>query len=219
VAARLRRSFFERYTPLVARDILGCLLVRIVDGVRLAGEIVEAEAYRGVRDPASHAYGGRTRRNLVMFGEAGHAYVYFTYGFHHMLNVTTEPEGTPGAVLIRAIQPIEGEATMKANRGAETAKNLTDGPGKLTKALKIDRNLNGEDLVTSKRLFVERGEKPDRIATSSRVGINEGAAYRWRFFAEGNQFVSKGRPAAFKPRTHNYGRGDAELVGSSASLV
>lgn len=188
---------------MVARDLLGCTLVRIVDGAHLAGEIVETEAYRGIRDPASHAYRGHTRRNSVMFGEAGHAYVFFTYGFHHMLNFTTEPEGTPGAVLIRAIQPIKGETIMRANRGTDTVKNLTDGPGKLTKALKIDRDLNGEDLVSSRRLFVERGGRPEGIDMSSRVGINEGAAYQWRFYVRGNQFVSKGRPAPSKPKTHN----------------
>ncbi len=201
-STRLGRHFYERYTPRVARDLLACKLVRIVEGARLAGEIVETEAYRGVRDPASHAYRGQTRRNSVMFGEAGHAYLYFTYGFHHMLNFTTEPEGTPGAVLIRAIQPIEGEALMMANRGADTLEGLTNGPGKLTKALKIDRSLNGEDLVTSRRLFVEKGEKPGGVGTSSRVGINEGAAYRWRFYIKGNQFVSGGRPAVSKPRIH-----------------
>ncbi|MDA4124425.1 MAG: DNA-3-methyladenine glycosylase [Thaumarchaeota archaeon] len=201
--ARLGRSFFERYTPFVARDLLGCTIVRILDGIRMAGEIVEAEAYRGKRDPASHAYVGKTPRNAVMFGEPGHAYIYFTYGFHHMLNFATESEGTPGAVLIRAIHPTEGESAMKANRGVGAPSGVTDGPGKLTKALKIDRDFNGEDLVTSERLFVERGRAPKEFGTSSRVGIREGAGYRWRFYVKGDAFVSKGRPTPSKPRTHN----------------
>jgi DNA-3-methyladenine glycosylase len=116
---RIGRKFFERYTPRVAREILGFELVRIVEGKRLSGIIVEAEAYRGNRDPASHAYMGRTKRNEVMFGEAGHAYVYFTYGFHHLLNITTESPGTPGAVLIRALEPREGVGEMARNRGVD----------------------------------------------------------------------------------------------------
>jgi DNA-3-methyladenine glycosylase len=198
---RLRRSFFERYTPSVAEDLLGCVLVRAVEGERLAGRIVETEAYRGRRDPASHAFRGLTRRNSVMFGEAGHAYVYFTMGNHFMLNMTTEKEGVPGAVLVRAIEPTAGIEFMRDRRGFSSVYDLASGPGKLTKALAIDRELNGEDLVRSRRLYVEEGEKARRVKVSSRVGISEGAELQWRFFVEGSPFVSKGRPS--RPAVRN----------------
>jgi DNA-3-methyladenine glycosylase len=193
--ARLRRTFFARYTPTVAKALLGCVLVRVVDGERLSGRIVETEAYRGSRDPASHAFRGLTGRNRVMFGEAGHSYVYFSYGNHWMLNLTTEKEGVPGAVLIRAIEPIEGIAIMKRRRGLSSVVDLASGPGKLTKAFAIDRGLNGEDLVRSRRLFVEAGKKSGTVAVSSRVGISEGVKLQWRFYLEGSPFVSRGRPS------------------------
>jgi DNA-3-methyladenine glycosylase len=184
--------------------VLGKVLVRVAGGERLSGRIVEAEAYRGHADPASHAYKGMTRRNEVMFGEPGHAYVYFTYGNHFCLNLTCEPKETPAAVLVRAIEPLEGAEQMKRNRAVEETEELTNGPGKLTKALTIDGGLNGEDLVTSERLFLEEGEGPRKVGTSARVGITDGAEHRWRFFVEGSRFVSKGRPAKPHPRTHNY---------------
>jgi DNA-3-methyladenine glycosylase len=167
----------------------------VVDGKRLSGAIVETEAYRGDRDPASHAFRGKTRRNSVMFGPAGHAYIYFTMGVHHCLNLTTEPEGRVGAVLIRAIQPLEGMEEMRRNRKVEEVRRLAAGPGNLTKALSIDGELNGEDLVLSRRLFLERGKPVGAIGTSSRVGISAGKSFRWRFFIEGSEYLSKGRPA------------------------
>jgi DNA-3-methyladenine glycosylase len=200
--ARLQRSFFEVYTPKVARSLLGALLVRVVDGERLSGRVVETEAYRGASDPASHAYRGETPRNSVMFGESGHAYVYFTMGMHHCLNLTTEPVGTPGAVLIRAMEPVEGLKTMLKTRGVNSAEAVASGPGKLTQALRIDRSLNGEDVVTSRRLFLEEGKEFSDIGTSQRIGISRGRAQRWRFFARGNLFVSRARPPSFG-RTHN----------------
>lgn len=177
--------------------------MRVFNRRRLAGVIVEVEAYRGEDDPASHAYVGMTERNRVMFGDEGHAYVYFTMGMHWCLNVTTEKIGKAGAVLIRAIEPTEGTAVMMKNRGMRRMMGLTDGPAKLTKALGIDGRLNGEDLVTSRRLFLERGRLVRAIATSSRVGVSRGADYPWRFFIEGSPFVSKGKPVTPKPRTHN----------------
>jgi DNA-3-methyladenine glycosylase len=193
--ARLQRRFFARYTPIVARALLGCVLVRVIGDERLSGRIVETEAYRGSKDPASHAFRGPTGRNRVMFGEAGHAYVYFTYGNHFMLNMTTEREGVPGAVLIRAVEPVEGIEVMRSRRGLSSVTELASGPGKLTKAMGIDKVLNGEDLVTSRRLFVEEGKNTGSVGISSRVGINEGAEQSWRFFMKGNPFVSKGRPS------------------------
>jgi DNA-3-methyladenine glycosylase len=199
---RLTRRFFDEYTPSVAKALLGTVLVRVVDGERLSGTIVETEAYRGARDPASHAYGGRTKRNAVMLGEGGHAYVYFSYGFHWCLNLTTEPAGRAGAVLVRAVEPIEGLEQMLRNRNLDSDEHVADGPGKLTQALRIDSTLNGEDLVTSDRLFVEEGRKVEETGSSSRVGIRQGVAFRWRFFVKGNRFVSKARPSTLHT-THN----------------
>jgi len=194
--SRLRRKFFERYTPTVAKDLLGCRLVRVDRGSRLSGIIVETEAYRGRRDPASHAYRGKTPRNEVMFGPAGRAYVYFSMGMHHCLNVTTELPGDPGAVLLRAIEPIEGVAQMIRNRGLDEALHVADGPGRLTQALSLDRRSNGEDLITSDALYIESGRRPRRIGVSSRVGISRARNRKWRFFVVGSGFVSSGRPAA-----------------------
>jgi len=197
---RLRRSFFARYTPSVARDLLGCRLVMVDRGRRLSGTIVETEAYRGSRDPASHAYRGMTNRNAVMFGEGGHAYVYFIMGKHYCLNVTTEFPATPGAVLLRAIEPTEGLRWMLRNRALGSPTHVTDGPGRLTEALGIDRRLNGEDMVNSRILFVETGPKPKRIGRSSRVGITMATERRWRYYIAGNRFVSRGKPAGSGPQ-------------------
>jgi DNA-3-methyladenine glycosylase len=200
--ARLQRKFFEAYTPKVARSLLGALLVRVVDGERLSGWVVETEAYRGASDPASHAYRGETPRNSVMFGGSGRAYVYFTMGMHHCLNLTAEPAGTPGAVLIRAMEPVEGLKTMLKTRDVNSAEAVAIGPGKLTQALRIDRCLNGEDVVTSRRLFLEEWKEVSDVGTSQRIGVSRGRAQRWRFFVKGNPFVSRAKPPSFS-RTHN----------------
>lgn len=191
--SRLGRRFFERYTPDVAKDLLGCTLVRVISGERLSGVIVEVEAYRGERDPASHAYAGRTLRNAIMFGEAGHAYVYFVYGNNWCLNVTTEPEGIPGAVLIRAIEPREGLEYMMSRRKTKDSRALASGPGKLTQALGISGELNGVDMTKHGPLFIERGLKHERIqiATSKRMGVTAGERFKWRFYLVGNSFVSR----------------------------
>ena len=183
--------------------MLGMRLVAVVGGMTVSGAVVETEAYRGSGDPASHAYRGRTRRNEVMYGEPGHAYVYFSYGFHNLLNVTTEPVGSPGAVLIRALEPLDGIRVMAKNRGTALVDRLVNGPGNLTRALGVDRRHNGEDLITSERLFLEMGERPERIGVSRRVGISQGTSFGWRFFDGENRYVSKGRPAALAPRNHN----------------
>jgi DNA-3-methyladenine glycosylase len=201
---RLPRSFFEDYTPAVAKRLLGQLLVRRVGRRLLCGMLVEVEAYRGRDDPASHAYRGETPRNRVMFGEAGRAYVYFSYGFHHCLNVKTERKGVAGAILIRALEPLNGIELMKKNRGKEEVRELTNGPGKLTQALKIDRRLNGEDLVRSEELFLARGKVTDfEIRDSSRIGIDRGLEFRWRYFIGGNQFVSRTKPRTGSSTTEN----------------
>lgn len=188
---RLGRRFYSRYTPDVARELLGCVLVRRIGRRALSGKIVEVEAYRGSDDPASHSYRGATKRSSIMFGEAGHVYVFFSYGNHWCLNFTTEKEGQPGAVLIRALEPIEGIAEMARNRGVSELGRLTNGPGKLTKALSIDGSFNGEDLVKSRRIYVEKGEESVRVQASARIGISRGEELHWRFFVEGNPFVSK----------------------------
>ncbi len=166
----LPRSFYDRPTLLVARELLGKRLVRILDGTRLAGIICEAEAYIGEEDLGCHARAGRTQRTAVMFGPAGHAYVYFTYGMHWMLNAVTEPEGAPAAVLIRAIEPVEGAETIRARREGKD----TLGPAKLTRALGIDAKMNGVDLCDRRSgLWIEAGpEVADQdVLTGPRVGL------------------------------------------------
>jgi DNA-3-methyladenine glycosylase len=163
-------EFYERPTLTVARELLGKRLVRILDGVRLAGIICEAEAYIGEQDLACHARSGKTRRNAVMYGSAGMAYVYFTYGHHWMLNAVTEREGFPAAVLLRGIEPIEAaELILQRRNGRDTY-----GPGKLTQALGIDGGLNGASLgeVTS-GLWIEGGGtiRDEMVETGPRVGL------------------------------------------------
>jgi DNA-3-methyladenine glycosylase len=177
----------------VAKELLGKVLVRRLGDTRLEGIIVETEAYRGHDDAASHAYRGPTRRNQVMFGEPGHAYVYFTYGMHYCLNVTTEPLGQPGAVLIRAVQPIKGIAEMKKRRGTEHVKDLSNGPAKLTQAFVVDKALNGHDLTSGERLYIIKPSHAERVRVSvtTRIGIRTSAEKPWRFFIEDNPFVSK----------------------------
>ncbi len=184
-STRLPRSFFDRDTRQVARDLLGARLVRLDRGRRLAGLIVEAEAYIGEEDLGCHARAGRTARNAVMFGEPGHAYVYFTYGMHWMLNIVTEGEGRPAAVLLRAIWPLEGEPVMRRRRGREP---LADGPGKLCQALGIDAAFNGHDLCRMQaRLFCERGAsfEDGHVVRGPRVGLNSvpepWRSIPWRF--------------------------------------
>jgi DNA-3-methyladenine glycosylase len=175
---RLPRSFFARPTLLVARELLGQRLVHLSAGQRLAGLITETEAYIGQIDQACHARFGRTPRSEVMFGAPGHAYVYFTYGMHWMLNVVTEPAGFPAAVLIRALLPVEGEPVMRSRRAAAASAplhRLTDGPAKLAQALGVDRALNGHDLcVRGARLFIERAAAvpAGRVTVGPRVGLN-----------------------------------------------
>jgi DNA-3-methyladenine glycosylase len=200
---RLQRSFFQRPPPVVARALLGTVLVRKVGKKRLSGMVVETEAYGGPRDPASHAYRGMTPRNRVMFGEAGHAYVYFTMGLHFCLNVTTGSPGSPGAVLLRALEPVEGLGQMLENRGTNDESRVVRGPGNLTKALLIDRAFNGEDIIRSKALFFEEGVKPPRVGVSARIGVTSAKTRPWRFFVTGNLSVSRIRSPSRIPITHN----------------
>lgn len=163
-------EFYNRPTLRVARELLGMRLVRILDGIRLAGIITETEAYVGEQDLGCHAKAGRTARTAVMYGPAGHAYVYFTYGMHWMLNAVTESKGFPAAVLLRAIQPLEGLQVISANRQGRT----TDGPAKLTQALTIQKDFNNCDLCsTSTDLWIEMGQtiSDKNVTIGPRVGL------------------------------------------------
>ncbi|GMV43675.1 MAG: putative 3-methyladenine DNA glycosylase [Myxococcales bacterium] len=176
------RAFYEQDPLVVARELLGMVLVHRVDGAERAGRIVETEAYRGEEDLACHASAGRTRRNAPMYGPAGHAYVYFIYGMHEMFNVVTWPEGMPSAVLVRALEPVAGVSG-------------THGPGRLTRAMGIDRSCNGEDL-RGDRLFILVGQRvgDDAVEQTPRIGVDyagEWAALPWRFCVRGSAHVSR----------------------------
>jgi DNA-3-methyladenine glycosylase len=184
---RLPPSFYARPTLDVLEDLIGQVLVHDVRGRRTAGVIVEAEAYIGESDPACHAACGRTRRNAPLYGPPGRAYVYFNYGMHYLVNAVTEAEGSPAAVLIRALDPLEGTDVMRRRRTAKRPggsridlHGLCRGPGNLTTALAIDLRQNTLDL-TDGPLTIERGpERPARLAWSPRVGIRVGTRRRWR---------------------------------------
>ncbi|MDY6769209.1 MAG: DNA-3-methyladenine glycosylase [Candidatus Nanohaloarchaea archaeon] len=183
------RQFFARDPVTVAKELLGCDLVHEA-GEQLRGRIVETEAYHGPDDPASHASSGRTERNAPMFGEPGRVYVYISYGIHHMLNVVTQEEGDPSAVLVRAVEPVQGVDRMRANRGVEEEQALCSGPGKLCEAFGITKDHNRVDL-TSGRLRLEGGETPDTIAVDTRIGVSGGEDLELRFYEEENRFVSR----------------------------
>ena len=194
---RLPRSFFNRSTLPVARELLGTRLVRLEDGERVSGLIVEAEAYRGEEDQGCHAKAGRTPRTQVMFGPPGHAYVYFTYGMHWMLNFVTEEEGFPAAVLIRAILPSEGIDIIASRRNSQPRQHWTDGPGKICQALAITGEFNGTDLCSPQAaIFVESGDPiADKcVTTGPRVGFNNVPepwnSMPWRFRVEPDYFTA-----------------------------
>lgn len=198
---KLPRSFYLRPAIRVARELLGCFLVRRSGKERCVGRIVEVEAYLGSRDPASHAFRGRTKRNEVMFHRGGHLYVYFTYGMHFCANVVTGAEGTPHAVLLRAVEPVEGIEGMRRRRKlpkhTETVR-IANGPAKLCAAFGIGRSENGTDLL-GRHLWIaaDEGAAPaGRIASSPRIGISRGREHRWRFFCSNNPCVSPGKPSA-----------------------
>ncbi len=198
LAETLSPSFFSRRTRSVARQLLGCRLVRQLNGTRLSGIIVESEAYIGEEDLACHAKAGNTARTRVMYGPPGFSYVYFTYGMHWMLNVVTEEEGFPAAVLLRAIEPQEGVDVMRALRGGKPVALLTNGPARLTQAMGIERAENGKDLCRpDSSIWIEPGRRlsPRQIATSSRIGLGQTPepwlSKPWRYFVKGNSFVSR----------------------------
>lgn len=178
---------------LVARDLIGCTVVH----GETAGVIVETESYHA-EDPACHAFNGLTRRNEVLFGSPAHAYVYFSYGIHSLLNFVAEPEEEAAAVLIRALEPTRGLELMRERRGLKRPEDLCSGPGKLTQALGIGLELNGAPLEDGPiRVLARAGRwRRPRIVTGPRIGISKAQELPWRFCAAGNSCVSRPRPPA-----------------------
>ena len=189
----LQRRFYARPTLDVARDLIGKVLVHEARGGTASGVIVEVEAYIGETDPACHAAPGPTARNAPLYGLPGFAYVYLDYGIHYLVNAVTEPEGSPAAVLIRALEPKDGIALMRRRRGKSAAARVDDlcrGPGNLTKALGIDLRQNRFDLTNS-ALRVEDQHDPKRpVQWSRRIGINVGIDQEWRVTAADSRAVS-----------------------------
>ncbi len=203
-APRLKREFFDRDPVAVARELLGKLLVRRDGRKLLAGRIVEAEAYLGAVDPASHAYIGRTPRNAVLFGPAGHAYVYFIYGMYFCTNVSCKPEGDGGGVLLRALEPVLGLEAMADARGIELPSEprltqlrmISSGPGRMSQALGITRPRdNGKDFTSrqSDLWIADDGHRPGRIAVTPRIGVKQAVDEPLRFVIASNPYVS-GKP-------------------------
>jgi DNA-3-methyladenine glycosylase len=210
----LDRRFYARDPRRVARELLGKVLIRRRGRQLLAGRIVEVEAYLGAGDLAAHAAAGRTPRNQVIFGPPGHAYIYFIYGNHYCLNVSCEPEGEAGCVLIRALEPVAGLRAMAKARGLRAAdsldletrprllRHLTSGPGRLCAALSITRSRdNGKDVTSPKSdLCIADAALPKpRITTTPRIGITKSEKEKLRYIIAGNEFVS-GRPASGKTK-------------------
>ncbi|MDQ5863377.1 MAG: DNA-3-methyladenine glycosylase [Thermoproteota archaeon] len=191
-------SFYEQPTEVVAKDLLGKKLVRTLKNnkkqkFRLAGIIVETEAYGYSDDLASHAHSGPTGRNKVMFGNVGRAYVYFTYGNHFCLNVAARRSSIEaGAVLIRGIEPVEGVELMRQFRPVENILSLTSGPGKLTQALNITSALNGIDMTDCEsEIYIEEGKRPKYIVTTPRIGITRAVDKEWRFIDPSSPYISR----------------------------
>jgi DNA-3-methyladenine glycosylase len=195
---KLPRDFYTRSNVVtVARDLLGKLLVVPTrNGARVSGKIVEVEAYRGPQDRAAHSYGGRrTKRTETMYGIGGTAYVFFVYGMYNQFNVVTNAADAPHAVLIRAIEPVEGIDVMRRRRPGKTDHSLTNGPGKLCIALDIDRKLDAADLMGN-RVWLEDGERVprSRILSGPRIGIDYAEEWidkPWRFWLKDNPYVSR----------------------------
>ena len=189
----VERKFYERDTVIVAKQLLGKQLIRKIGNTKLSGIITETEAYTGTDDPASHAAIKMTDRNKLMFGQVGISYVYFTYGMYFMFNVVAKKKTEDaGAVLIRALEPINGIKIMELNRHVKNELNITNGPGKLTKALVIDKKFNGIDMTKKGKLYITNFERRrEEISASTRVGISFAMDKKWRFYLKGNKFVSK----------------------------
>jgi DNA-3-methyladenine glycosylase len=184
----VRRSFYARPVVVVARELIGC----VVRHGECAGVIVETEAYHH-SEPACHAFVGLTRRTSTLFGPPGRAYVYRSYGIHALLNAVCEPEGVGAAVLIRALQPVEGIELMRGRRGLEPVRELCSGPGKLTQALGIGLGDNGVDLERGAVTISEPlpGWRGVEVSVDRRIGITKAVELPWRFCAAGNRFLSR----------------------------
>jgi len=185
-----KQSFFARPATTVAPELLGWTLVHDTPEGKTSGIIVETEAYMGADDAASHAFRGPTPRTQVMFGPAGYAYIYFTYGMHYCINVVTGKAGGASAVLIRALEPVEGIELMHARRGIENLTQLTSGPGKLTQALALNKAQNGHDFLTPP-LQLLPSTKPVKFEISPRIGIRHAADKPWRFYIKDSPYVSR----------------------------
>jgi DNA-3-methyladenine glycosylase len=201
MAKPLPADFYARDTLVVAQDLIGTLLVHdLPSGARCVGRVVETEAYKQ-DDPACHAHTtakkpNPLRRGAFLFGRPGLAYVYFNYGVHWMLNAVTEIEGVAGAVLVRAVEPLEGVDEMTRRRGIESTTDLANGPGKLTQAFGIDRDAHGRWLTKKPLYFLPRpAGEASMIKSTTRVGITKGAELPWRFLDAGSRFVSRGKPS------------------------
>lgn len=195
---KLNRKFYKRDVLTVARELPGKMLVKRGDGIILAGIIVEVEAYDGNIDEAAHTFRGKTGRNEIMFGEGGYFYVYFTYGAHYCCNVVTGSRDHGTAVLIRAVEPVEGIEIMARNRfgrdlvNEKEKLNLTSGPGKVCKAFGIDKRHYGTDLSGDEiYLLGARKLKDEKIVVSRRIGIKKSAELPWRFYIKDNPYVSR----------------------------
>ena len=191
----LPRSFYDRPTLDVARDLIGKVLVHHRRGVRTSGIIVEVEAYIGESDPACHAAPGPTRRNAPLYGPPGVAYVYLNYGIHWLVNAVTEAKGSPAAVLIRALEPLDGVAAMRRRRGHRVATHgLCRGPGNLTVAMGITRAQNEEDLCGGRLYIEDRGlEAPWEVRWGPRIGIRVGTERQWRGYVREHPSVTGAR--------------------------
>ncbi len=208
----LARSFYARDAVTAARELLGCVLVRVLPEGAVAGRISETEAYRQ-DDPSSHSFSGKRVRNAPMFGPPGHAYIYFTYGAHHCLNVVTGIEGMGEAVLIRALEPLVGTELLSLRRGlnegtaapedpiaAERARvrngqALCGGPGRLCQAFGLDRTMNGWDMTLGSKLWIASpvtAVRPEDIMATPRIGISKAQDFPWRFTLRGDPFTSRG---------------------------
>mgnify|MGYP001073619589 CR=1 FL=1 len=194
----LPRKFYIRPVLTVAKDLLGKVLIRQTDKIFFAGRIVEVEAYDGNIDEAAHTFKGKTKRNEVMFNEGGYLYVYFTYGAHYCCNVVTGKKDHGSAVLIRALEPLDGIDEMIKNRFGRKLKNdkeivnLTSGPGKVCKAFDINREHSGLDLTSSQVFIIDQPKvEKNRVGISKRIGITKSVNLPWRFFEIGNPYLSR----------------------------
>ena len=187
----LKKSFFLQPTEKVAKLLLGCILINETKEGITSGKIVETEAYLQ-NDPACHAFNGKTKRNEPMFREGGIAYVYFTYGMHYCFNVVTQREGIGEAVLIRALEPLEGVELMKKRRGINETYQLCNGPAKLVQAMGITKEHNGVDLIKGNlKIILPNFKEKKEIVSAKRIGIKKGSELLLRFYLKGSKFVSK----------------------------